>query len=305
MIAGSSPISSVVAAPANGSRWRAVLADVTRSRSALAGSFILVVLLLTTLLGPLVWTVDPVAVDLTQRFSVPVWAEGGAWLHPLGTDNLGRDVLARLLNGARISLLVAFSTVIVSMLVGVTLGVVSGYFGGHVDSVIMRIGDIFLAYPFMLLTISIIAILGPSLVNLILVLALSDWVTYARTIRGSVLSVKTREFVTAAHAIGSSHTYIIGRHILPNVMAPVLVLGTVRAANYIIWESGLSFLGMGVPPPTATWGMMLAEGRNYILNAGWLITLPGIAIMLTILSINLLGDGLRDVFDPRLKRTLK
>lgn len=305
MTASSLPKLSGAVAQSKSSRLRDVIANLMRSRSAFVGGVILAMLLITTLLGPLVWAVDPVAVDLTHRFSVPVWSEGGSWLHPLGTDNLGRDVLARLLNGARISLLVAFSTVFVSMLVGVTLGVVSGYFGGHVDSIIMRIGDIFLAYPFMLLTISIIAILGPSLLNLILVLALSDWVTYARTIRGSVLSVKSREFVTAAHAIGSSHVFIIGKHILPNVMAPVLVLGTVRAANYIIWESGLSFLGMGVPPPTATWGMMLAEGRNYILNAGWLITLPGIAIMLTILSINLLGDGLRDVFDPRLKRTLK
>lgn len=297
--------SSSLATPAVPGRWQALGSAVVRSRSALAGGILLAMLLLAAILGPLAWAVDPVGVDLLHRFSPPVWGQGGQWLHPLGTDNMGRDVLARLLNGARISLLVAFSTVAVSLLVGVTLGVVSGYFGGHVDALIMRIGDIFLAYPFMLLTISIIAILGPSLVNLILVLALSDWVTYARTIRGSVLSVKSREFVTAAHAIGSSHGFIIGRHILPNVLAPVLVLGTVRAANYIIWESGLSFLGMGVPPPTATWGMMLAEGRNYILNAGWLITLPGVAIMLTILSINLLGDGLRDIFDPRLTRTPK
>lgn len=303
-VAPSQP-SAGVAQVASGNRWLAFGATVARSRSALAGGILLAVLLLAAALGPVIWAVDPVAVDLLHRFSPPVWADGGEWLHPLGTDNMGRDVLARLLNGARISLLVAFSTVAVSLLVGVTLGVISGYFGGHVDALIMRVGDIFLAYPFMLLTISIIAVLGPSLINLILVLALSDWVTYARTIRGSVLSVKSREFVTAAHAIGSSNAFIIGRHILPNVMAPVLVLGTVRAANYIIWESGLSFLGMGVPPPTATWGMMLAEGRNYIMNAGWLITLPGVAIMLTILSINLLGDGLRDIFDPRLTRTPK
>jgi peptide/nickel transport system permease protein len=153
----------------------------------------------------------------------------------------------------------------------------------------------------MLLTISVIAILGPSLPILILVLALSDWVTYARTVRGSVLSVKEREYVAAARSIGTTDMAILRHHIVPNVLSPVLVLGTVRAANYIIWESGLSFLGMGVPPPTPTWGMMLAEGRDFILDAGWLATLPGIAIMITILSINLLGDGLRDALDPRLK----
>jgi len=163
------------------------------------------------------------------------------------------------------------------------------------------VADIFMAYPFMLLTISVIAVLGNSIFNLILVLGLSDWVTYARTIRGSVLSLKEKEFVEASRAIGTPHRVVIFRHILPNVISPLMVLGTLRVANIIIWESGLSFLGMGVPPPMPTWGRMLAEGRLYITDAWWLVTLPGIAIMLTILSINLLGDGLRDALDPRLR----
>jgi peptide/nickel transport system permease protein len=158
-----------------------------------------------------------------------------------------------------------------------------------------------MAYPFMLLTISVIAVLGSSIFNLILVLGISDWTTYARTVRGSVLSIKEKEFVMAARAAGTRNLRIITRHILPNVISPLVVLGTLRVANIIIWESGLSFLGMGVPPPMPTWGRMLAEGRVYITEAWWLVTLPGLAIMLTILSINLLGDGLRDALDPRLR----
>jgi peptide/nickel transport system permease protein len=184
---------------------------------------------------------------------------------------------------------------------GIVLGLVSGFYGGRADSLIMRVADVFMAYPFMLLTISVIAVLGNSILNLILVLGLSDWVTYARTIRGSVLSLKEKEFVMAARSVGTPNRVILTRHVFPNVLSPILVLATVRVANIIIWESGLSFLGMGVPPPMPTWGRMLAEGRVYITDAWWLVTLPGLAIMLTILSINLLGDGLRDALDPRLR----
>lgn len=280
---------------------RRLLRNLARHRSAVIGGALLALILFACFILPWLWGVNPTATSLLNRFVPPVWEEGGRWAHPLGTDNLGRDVLARILIGGRVSLMVAICTVSVAVTVGLILGALAGYFGGWVDSIIMRVGDLFLAYPFMLLTISVIAILGPSLWVLILVLALSDWVTYARTVRGSVLSVKAREYVTAARSIGTSDGVILRTHILPNIMSPVLVLGTVRAANYIIWESGLSFLGMGVPPPTPTWGMMLAEGRGYILDAWWLATLPGLAIMLTILSVNLVGDGLRDVLDPRLK----
>lgn len=286
-------------APPHG--MRRMIRDLRQHRSALIGTILLGVILFACFVLPYLWSVSPTDTSLLHRFLPPFWAEGGSMAHPLGTDNLGRDVLARILIGGQVSLMVAFFTVAIAVSVGLVLGTLAGYFGGWVDSVIMRIGDLFLAYPFMLLTISVIAILGPSLTVLILVLALSDWVTYARTVRGSVLSVKNREYVTAAKAIGTSDPVILRTHILPNIMSPVLVLGTVRAANYIIWESGLSFLGMGVPPPTPTWGMMLAEGRDFILDAGWLATLPGLAIMATILSVNLVGDGLRDVLDPRLK----
>ena len=274
--------------------------EVVRRPSALAGGILLLLILMASVSFPFLYHTDPLAQDLLARFTPPVWQSGGVWSHPLGTDNLGRDVLSRLLYGSRVSLLVGFTAVFVAEMVGIVLGLISGYYGGKTDSFIMRIADIFMAYPFMLLTISVIAVLGPSILNLILVLGISDWVTYARTIRGSVLSLKRKEFIEASRAIGTHNIIIIMRHILPNVISPLLVLGTLRVANIIIWESGLSYLGMGAPPPMPTWGRMLAEGRVYIGNAWWLVTLPGLAIMFTILSINLLGDGLRDALDPRL-----
>ncbi|MCP4103989.1 MAG: ABC transporter permease [Desulfobacteraceae bacterium] len=281
--------------------WADTLGELKRSRSAVAGGIMICVILLTSACFPLFYSTDPLKQDLLARFTPPVWQEGGTWKYPLGTDNLGRDVLARILHGSRVSLVVGCLSVLLAELTGIILGLISGYYGGRTDSIIMRIADIFMAYPFMLLTISIIAVLGNSIFNLILVLGLSDWVTYARTVRGSVLSLKEKEFVKAARSLGTRNVTIIRRHVLPNVLSPLLVLGTVRVANIIIWESGLSFLGMGVPPPRPTWGRMLAEGRVYIADSWWLVTLPGLAIMLTILSINLLGDGLRDALDPRLR----
>lgn len=279
----------------------ATVRDVARRKSALLGGVMLLLTILTSLAFPLCYPVDPLAQDLSARFTPPAWEQKGSPAHPLGADNLGRDVLARILYGSRVSLLVGFSAVLLAEGVGIVLGLLSGFYGGKVDNLIMRVADIFMAYPFMLLTISVIAVLGSSIFNLILVLGISDWTTYARTVRGSVLSIKEKEFVMAARAAGTRNLRIITRHILPNVISPLVVLGTLRVANIIIWESGLSFLGMGVPPPMPTWGRMLAEGRVYITEAWWLVTLPGLAIMLTILSINLLGDGLRDALDPRLR----
>lgn len=275
--------------------------EVARRKSALVGGIMLFLIIFISVAFPLFYSVDPISQDLISRFVPPTFVGGGTLVHPLGTDNLGRDVLSRILSGSRVSLLVGFSAVLLAEFVGIVLGLISGFYGGKADNLIMRIADIFMAYPFMLLTISIIAVLGPSIFNLILVLGLSDWTTYARTVRGSVLSLKEKEFVVAARAGGTRNPLIITRHILPNVVSPLVVLGTLRVANIIIWESGLSFLGMGVPPPMPTWGRMLAEGRVYITDAWWLVTFPGLAIMLTILSINLLGDGLRDALDPRLR----
>lgn len=271
--------------------------------SAVIGGTLVVLIALTAIFFPLFYQVDPLEQDLLSRLTPPVWQEGGSWAYPLGTDNLGRDVLARILYGSRVSLSIATAAVAVAVSAGTLLGLVAGYFGGRLDNVVMRVADVFLAYPFMLLTISVIAVLGGSLINLVIVLGLADWVVYARTVRGSVLSLKQREFVEASRALGARHRRLIFRHILPNILSPVLVLATVRIANIIIWESGLSFLGMGVPPPDPTWGRMLAEGRAYISQAWWLVTLPGLAIMITILAINLFGDGLRDALDPRIRKT--
>ena len=281
--------------------FRETARELARRPSALAGGILLAIILLTSIAFPLFYSVDPLEQDLLSRFTPPAWLPEGSMAHPLGTDNLGRDILSRMLYGSRVSLLVGFTAVLVAEITGIILGLISGYYGGRVDSFIMRIADIFMAYPFMLLTISVIAVMGPSILNLIIVLGISDWVTYARTIRGSVLSLKKKEFVEASLAIGTPHRVIIIRHILPNVISPLLILGTLRVANIIIWESGLSFLGMGAPPPMPTWGRMLAEGRVYITDAWHLVTLPGLAIMVTILAINLLGDGLRDALDPRLR----
>ncbi len=275
--------------------------EVTRRKSALVGGILLGLIFFISIFFPFFYSVDPLSQDLSKRFLPPAWHEGGSLVHPLGADNLGRDILARILYGSRVSLIIGFSAVFVAEVVGILLGLISGYYGRRLDSFIMRIADIFLAYPFMLLTISVIAVLGNSIFNLILVLGISDWVTYARTIRGSVLSLKKKDFIEASRSAGMSHGGILFRHILPNVISPLVVLGTLRVANIIIWESGLSFLGMGVPPPMPTWGRMLAESRIYIADAWWLVTFPGLAIMITILSINLLGDGLRDALDPRLR----
>jgi ABC-type dipeptide/oligopeptide/nickel transport system permease subunit len=273
--------------------------------SAVVGAILIAGIVMVTLGFELVWSLDPLAQDLLGRLKPPMWQEAGGWAHPLGTDNLGRDVLARILHGSRISLGVAASAVLMAALAGTLLGLLAGYYGGAFDAVTMRVADVFLAYPFMLLTISVIAVLGTSILNLILVLGLSDWVIYARTTRSSVLSLRERDFVRAAHAIGASDGRILAQHILPNALSPILVLATVRMASVIVWESGLSFLGMGAPPPTATWGRMLAEGRSYISDAWWLVTLPGVAIMLTILAINLFGDGMRDALDPRIRNSIR
>ena len=284
-----------------GSRLHTLWKILRRHPSAVIGALLITGIVIVVLGFPLVWPQDPLEQDLLARLTPPVWQETGTWAHPLGTDNLGRDVLARILHGSRISLGVAVSAVLMAVLTGTILGLLSGYYGGVLDAVTMRVADVFLAYPFMLLTISVIAVLGTSIVNLILVLGLSDWVIYARTMRSSVLSLRERDFVRAARAVGASDRRIIGLHILPNAFSPILVLATVRMASVIVWESGLSFLGMGAPPPTATWGRMLAEGKSYITDAWWLVTLPGLAIMVTILAINLFGDGLRDALDPRLQ----
>ena len=226
---------------------------------------------------------------------------GGEWGYPLGTDHLGRDILSRLIYGSRISLLVGITSVIIAGCLGVSVGVITGYYGGRLDALMMRLVDIQLAFPFILLAISVIAVLGAGLRNVIIVLGVARWMEYARVVRADVLTVREREFVVAARALGAANRVIIPRHVLPNVLTPIIIVATFSVATNIITEASLSFLGLGVEPTIPTWGSMLADGRAYIGRAWWLTTFPGLAILFTVLSINILGDALRDHLDPRLR----
>lgn len=238
--------------------------------------------------------VDPAKISLSSRLVAPLQN----WSHPLGTDALGRDILSRVANGGWISLKVGFFSVAGSVVLGVTMGLIAGYYRGIWDMIVMRFADVQLALPFILLAITFVAIIGGSLVNTILLLIISQWVQYARLVRASVLSLREREFILAARAIGVAQFHILSRHILPNLLGPVIVLMTLNVANNILLESSLTFLGLGVDPTIPSWGGMLAEGRTYLQTAWWISVVPGLAILLTVLGLNLLGDWLRDHLDP-------
>jgi len=279
-------------------------AGVTRRRMSFRAVFGLTVLLCmggSALLAPQIAPWDPARQMLLKRLRPPMWEARGLREHPLGTDHLGRDILSRILYGGRISLGVGLSAVTLSGLFGVTLGLLAGFHGGRTDAFIMRLVDVFLAIPYILLAMGVVFALGPSLLNVILVMAVTRWVQFARIVRADVLSIREREFVSGARARGSRSLRLLLRHVLPNALTPIIVVATLELAFMIIYESALSFLGLGVQPPTPTWGWMLSDGRNYVATAWWLATFPGLAIMLTVLAVNLLGDWLRDTLDPRLK----
>jgi peptide/nickel transport system permease protein len=258
--------------------------------------------ILASVFAPELSPTDPIKNNLLERLTPPMWSVGGTSSYPLGTDTLGRDVLSRLLYGARISLLVGVTAVAMSSVLGVSLGLIAGYYGGWLDDVLMRLGNIQLAFPILVLAIAVLAVLGASLGNVILVLGISSWITFARIARGETLSLKAREFVAAARAIGVPDRCILWQHILPNVLSSITVVATFSVARVIIAEASLSFLGLGVPPPTPSWGTMLDEGRNYITTAWWLALFPGLAILILVLGINLVGDWARDLLDPRMER---
>ncbi len=264
-----------------------------------AGGLIVLALIVVGLLGPQVAPYDPNFQQLREARLAPQWLNGP---HALGTDNLGRDILSRILTGARVSLLIAFGVVIISGCVGVSLGAISGYFGGRVDFTIQKLVEVVWAFPALLLAIAIMAYLGQGLSNLMLALVAQRWIQYCRVVRAETLSIKTRDFVTAARVVGASDARILRRHVLPNLIPSALVIGTFSMATAIIAEASLSFLGLGVPPDVPTWGTMLADSRIYISTAPWLSVFPGLSIFLVVLGINLLGDGLRDVLDPRMKK---
>ena len=290
------------AAPIERREWLGFLRRLAARRTALFGLVVVMVVVLTAVGAPLVSPFDPIEQDLGDlRLKAPGFRDAGGRVHPLGTDHLGRDLLARVIHGARPALLVGFAAVVISGFIGMAAGLISGYFGGRTDDVLMRLADIQLAFPFILLAIAVIGVLGPSLKTIIIVIGVSSWVVYARIVRGAVLTLREREFVQAARALGGGDGRVLVRHILPNAFTPWLVVATLDMARVIVIESALSFLGLGVQPPTPTWGGMLADGRVYISTAWWLATFPGLAILVTVLGINLFGDGLRDTLDPRLK----
>jgi peptide/nickel transport system permease protein len=251
--------------------------------------------------APAVAPLEPAEQNVIDRLAPPVFMEGGTREHWLGTDHLGRDVLSRLIYGARVAVIVGITTVIVSGIVGLGVGLAAGYFGGWTDTLFMRLLDVQLSMPFMLLALTIIGILGPSLRNIVIVLALTGWVVYARVVRAEILSLRTREFVAACRSLGGSDARIILTHLLPNVRSSVMVVSTVEVARMMLLESALSFLGLGVRPPTPSWGAMLADGRIYLTSAWWLAAFPGLAISVTVLAVNTVGDRLRDYLDPELE----
>lgn len=278
---------------------------VALKRFPVAGGSILLILLFVACFAPYIIPHDPFQQDLRNPLIPPAWEDGGSIKYLLGTDNLGRDVLSRLLYGARVSLLVGTLSVFISCIIGVWTGLVSGYFGRWVDSFVMRLTDIQLSMPYILVAVAVIGILGPSTLNLIIVLAVCNWASYARAIRGEVLSVKENEFVELAVVVGCSTRRILFRHILPNVVNTVIVLSTLDFGRMIIFEAALSFLGLGIQPPSPSWGNMLADGRAYMSIAWGLATFPGLAILFTVLAANLCGDWLRDVLDPKRRKFMK
>ena len=264
----------------------------------LAGAATLCAVAVSAIAAPLLAPHDPLRQDLPQRLMPPGAVLDGI-THLLGTDSLGRDVLSRVIYGARVSLTVAFVAVAMAGLTGVVAGLLSGYYRGTVDAVLMRLADVILSVPFLLLAIATVAVLGPNFTNLILVLGCTRWPRYARVTYAQTLAVREQEFVHAERALGASDGRILARHLLPNVLSPIMVVATLEVGLMIIFEAALSFLGLGVQPPAPSWGGMLSEGRDYLATAWWLATFPGLAIMMTVLAATLVGDGMREVLDPR------
>ena len=260
---------------------------------------VLILVASAALLGPLITPHDPGKINLPEVLNPPVWMEGGTTKYLLGTDNLGRDILSRIIDGARVSVMVAFYAIVLSGLIGTLAGMAAGFFGGWVDSVISRLIDVQMSVPSLALAMLLASVLGPSEGIVVLIIVLTYWTWYARIVRGDVLSLRERDYISLAKIANVRTPIIFIRHLIPNLLNTLLVLATLQFGSVIVFEAGLSFLGLGIQPPSVSWGGMLADGRNYIEVAWWLITIPGIAIMLACLASNILGDWLRDTFDPQ------
>ena len=270
-----------------------------KSKTGTVGLLIIMAIFFVAIFADFLAPHDPAAINPANMLKPPAWLEGGDEAYLLGTDNLGRDILSRIIYGSQVSLLVGISSVILAGVIGVVVGLVSGFYGGWVDAVLMRLVDSFLAIPNILFALVFLSIFGPSVPTLIVVLGVTNWVAYARIVRGETLSIKEREFVKSARSIGVKNPVIIVRHILPNVISSFIVISTLSVATTIILEASLSFLGLGIQPPTVSWGGILSDGRDYLATNWWLATFPGVAITITVIGIIFLGDWLRDVLDPR------
>ena len=292
-------MSMVAAPPAADSIFRRNLASFMGNRLALASAVVVLLFVLMAIFAPLIAPQDPYETDLFRRLQPPAWVEGGEWGYLLGCDALGRDIFSRIIYGARISIFVGLTVIVLATGIGIIAGLASGYLRGWVDIIISRIVDILLGFPYLIFAIGLMAMMGPGLGNIILALAYKEWVIPARVVRGETLAVRELEYVEAARALGASPRHIMLKEILPNILSPVVVVSTIRMANVIILEASLSFLGLGVQPPTASWGSMVSDGRAFILEAWWVSTFPGLAILLLVLAINVASQGLRDAFDPR------
>jgi peptide/nickel transport system permease protein len=275
--------------------WRDAARRLSRDHAAVVGLLVVAILVVVAIVAPAIVPYDP----NDQSFRIKLLAPSTE--HLLGTDEFGRDVLSRILVGTRVALGVGIVPVAIALVIGVTLGLIAGYFGGGTDQVVMRVIDVLLAFPWLLLAIGIMAILGPGIQNVVIAVAIVYVPAFARIVRGSVLSIKEKEYVEAARAMGQPNTRIIVRHVLANAWAPIIVLATLSIGQAIIYAAGLSFIGLGTQPPDADWGVMLTSGREYLRDAPWLGFFPGLAILITVLAFNLFGDGLRDALDPRLR----
>ncbi len=275
----------------------------SENKGAVAGLVVFVLLVLIAFLAPVLAPHDPNLQDSNNLLTPPAWTAGGSWTYVLGTDAVGRDILSRLIFGSRFSLFIGVVVVTVALVGGVTVGLISGYVRGWLDTVIMRLMDIILAFPSLLLALVLVAVLGPGLLNAMIAIAIVLQPHFVRLVRAAVIGEANREYVISARVAGASPIYLMTRTILPNCLGPVIVQAALSFSNAILDAAALGFLGMGAQPPTPEWGTMLAEAREFILKAWWVVTFPGLAILITVLAINLMGDGLRDALDPKLKRS--
>lgn len=308
-MSGKSDLNNNVASSSLGTiKWRKRVEDakfffqnLRKHPSAMIGGIVVLLFILMAIFSPFIIPHSSTSGELANRLAPPVWLEGGSSEHLLGTDEQGIDLLSRIIDGARVSITVGVLATVISVIVGTTLGLISGYFRGWFDTIISRLADLLLAFPFLIFAIGMMAFLGPGFLNLIFALTFKGWVEFFRLSRGEVLVEHNKEYVEAAKSLGRRSIRIMVDEILPNIVQTIMVLATLRFGYMIIMEASLSFLGLGIQPPTPAWGSMIATGREYMLNAWWLSTFPGIVLLLLVLGINLFGEGLRDISDPRMK----